>query len=268
VGIFTVALVISLIVVVIGIVKTVYVPQWMKTAEFEHMSQVSNQFAQLKYTMDIQSLTNGSSVVSSFVTLGTVEIPFLGTHQSFDELKIPLNSCIFSVKNRFGSTTVYSSASVKFVSHNTNFVDQSYIIEGGTLILGQAEKSILLARPSILVTEYGKNITITFQNISLGSGANNFASGLGTYPVYTQVTKNSQQYSVMHNVSNITVQTDYPDAWRQVFNITFMYSGISYTIVDTAHSVTVNLIDPNNDYFNVFIRQVKISTNLAFGVVE
>ena len=63
VGIFTVVLIISLIVVVLGIVNTVYVPQWMKSAEFQHMNQVSNQFAQLKYALDIQSITNGSSAI-------------------------------------------------------------------------------------------------------------------------------------------------------------------------------------------------------------
>ena len=78
------------------------------------------------------------------------------------------------------SDLLYSTDSIKFTSHNTNFVDQSYIYEAGALILNQADESVLLARPSILVTEYGKNLTISFINISVGTGANNFVSGRGT----------------------------------------------------------------------------------------
>ncbi|VVB60424.1 Uncharacterised protein [uncultured archaeon] len=269
VGIFTAALIISLIVVVLGIVNTVYVPQWMKTAEFQHMNQVSNQFAQLKYALDVQSLTNGSSAVGSLVTMGTIEIPFLGTHQSFDELWIPSNSCSFLIKNNSGYNHLYSTGSIKFISHNTNFVDQSYIYEAGALILSQADKSVLSARPSILVTEYGKNLTIFFINVSAGTGADTLTSGRGTYLIYTQVIKNNQQYTVIHNVTNITIQTNYPDAWRDAFDVSLLNKGIEHQINTTTHSVIVNLIDDDyGDYFNIHIREIMVTADLAFGIVE
>ena len=170
VGIFTVVLIISLIIGVMAVINTVYVPQWMKQAEFRHMNQVSNQFAQLKYALDIQSITNGSSAIGSLVTMGTMEIPFLGVHQSFDELSIPSKSCTLSITNKSGSHSSYSTDSIKFTSHNTNFVDQSYIYEAGILILDQAEQNVLLARPTVLVTKYGKNLTISLLILSAGTG--------------------------------------------------------------------------------------------------
>jgi hypothetical protein len=268
VGIFTVALIISLIVVVLGIVNTIYVPQWMKTAEFQHMNEVSNQFAQLKYTLDVQSITNGSSAVGSLVTMGTIEIPFLGVHQSFDELSIPSNSSSLLITNKDGYDELHSTDSIKFTSHNTNFVDQSYIYEAGALILSQADRSVLLARPSILVTDYGKNLSIFFIKISAGSGANNLVSGHGTYLIYTQIIENNQQYTAIHNVTNITIQTNYPDAWRDAFDVSLLNKGIEHQINTTTHSVIVNLIDPTGDYFNVFIREIIVTADLAYGLVE
>jgi hypothetical protein len=267
VGIFTVVLIISLIIGVMAVINTVYVPQWMKQAEFRHMNQVSNQFAQLKYALDIQSITNGSSAIGSLVTMGTIEIPFLGVHQSFDELSIPSKSCTLSITNKTGSHSSYTTDSIKFTSHNTNFVDQSYIYEAGILILDQAEQSVLLARPSILVTKYGENLSITFINTTAGSGSNNFASGRGTFPIYTQIIQNNQQYTVIHNVTNITIQTQYPDAWCQAFNVSLSYSGINHTIIKTTNGIIVNLTDTKRDY-NIFIREIKISVDLAFGLVE
>lgn len=268
VGIFTVVLIISLIIGVIAVINTVYVPQWMKQAEFRHMSQVSNQFSQLKYALDIQSITNGSSAIGSAVTMGTIEIPFLGVHQSFDELSIPSKSCTLTITSKTGSHSSYTTDSITFTSHNTNFVDQSYIYEAGALILDQAEQNVLLARPSILVTEYGKNLSITFMNLTAGTGSNNFASGRGTFPIYTQITQNNQQYTVMHNVTNITIQTNYPDAWYQAFNVSLLYSGITYKIIETTNGIIVNLADTKGDYYNIFMRETKISADLAFGVVE
>jgi hypothetical protein len=268
VGVFTAALVISLIVVVLGIVNTVYVPQWMKTAEFQHMNEVSNQFAELKHTLDLQSITNGSSSMGSLVTMGTIEIPFFSVHQSFDELSIPSDTCTFLITNDSGPDLLYSTHSIKFTSHNTNFVDQSYIYETGALILNQVDDCVLIGRPSILVTDYGKNLTISFINVSVGTGANNFASGRGTYVIYTQIIQNNQQYTMIHNVTNITIKTNYPNAWCDAFNLTLLHSGIENQITKTTQSIIVNFIDADGDYYNIFIREIKITADLAFGITE
>jgi len=271
VGIFTVVLIISLIVGVIAVINTVYVPQWLKQAEFRHMNEVSNQFSQLKYALDIQSITNGSSAIGSPVTMGTTEIPFLGVHQSFDELSILSNSCNITITNKtnpYTSNPAYRciTDSIKFTSHNTNFIDQSYIYEAGSLILKQDKQDVLLARPSILVTTYGKNLSITIINITTGTGSNNFASGRGTFPIYTQVIKN--KYTVMHNVTTIIIKTDYPDAWYQAVNVSLLHSNITHTISETTNDIIVKLIDAKGNYYNIFMRETTISVDLAFGVIE
>jgi hypothetical protein len=115
---------------------------------------------------------------------------------------------------------------------------------------------------------YGKNLSITIINITAGTGSNNFVSGRGTFPIYTQVIQNTLQYTVMHNVTNITIQTNYPDAWYQAFNVSLVYSGITHTIIKTTNGIFVNLTDTKGDYYNIFMRETKISADLAFGVIE
>jgi hypothetical protein len=267
VGVFTVVLVISLILGVMTVINAIYVPHWLKEAEFGHNELVSNQFAQLKYALDIQSITNGSSVIDSPITLGTREIPFIYMHQTFDELSIPSKSCTLIIDSKTGSHSSYVTDSIKYSSHNTNYVDQSYIYEAGTLILNQYNESVMLARPSILVTEYSKNITITFINIT-GIGVNIFSGGRGTFPIYTQVIQNNQQFKVIHNVTNITIQTNYPTAWNQAFNISLLYSGINHEINQTNNRVTVHFIDSKGYYYNIFLKEIKVSADIAFGVIE
>jgi hypothetical protein len=232
------------------------------------MNQVSNQFAQMKSALDVQSITNSSSVVGSVVTMGTVEIPFFSVHQSFDELSIPSKTCTLSITNDTGSDLSYSTDSIMFTSHNTNFVDQSYIYEAGALILNQVDNSVLLGRPSILVTEYGKNLTISFINVSAGTGASNFVSGRGSYIIYTQMLQNNQPYTLIHNVTNITIQTNYPDAWYQAFNVSLLHSNITHTISETTNGIIMKLTDTKGNYYNIFTRETKISADIAFGTVE
>jgi hypothetical protein len=266
VGVFTVVLIISLIIGVMAIINTVYVPQWLKQSEFRHMNEVSNQFSQLKYALDIQSITNGTSAIGSPVTMGTTEIPFLGVHQSFDELSILSNSCTLSITNKTYHSVSYTTDSIKFTSHNTNFIDQSYIYEAGSLIMNQAKQNVLLARPTILVTTYGKNLSINFINIIGGTGSNSFASGRGTFPIYTQVIQNN--YTMIYNATTITIQTNYPDAWYQAFNVSLLHSNITHTISETTNYIIVKLTDAKANYYNIFIRDTTISADIAFGVEQ
>ena len=53
------------------------------------------------------------------------------------------------------------------------------------------------------------------------------------YVIYTQIIQNNQQYTVIQNVTNITIQTNYPDAWCQAFNVSLLYSGINNQISKT-----------------------------------
>ena len=88
VGIIVTVLLIGLFLSILVMLNTVYVPQWLEESEAAHMEEISNQFAQLKYALDIQSVVNDSTAISSSVTLGTKEIPFFDKGRTFDTLRI------------------------------------------------------------------------------------------------------------------------------------------------------------------------------------
>jgi hypothetical protein len=58
VGIVVTVLLIGLILAVIIMVNTIYVPQWLENSEASHMGEVTNQFTQLKYALDCDNNTN------------------------------------------------------------------------------------------------------------------------------------------------------------------------------------------------------------------
>ena len=278
VGIIVTVLLIGLIMAAMVMVKTVYVPQWIEEKEAAHMEEVSNQFAMLKYALDIQSIVDQSTAISATITLGNKEIPFFDLGRTFDSLSIIEDSCAITVKNDTASSS-YSTDAIKYSSRNLYFVDQSYVYEAGSLILSQYPSSILYGKPSFFVTEFGKNLSFTFVNIS-GIAGRTSVSGYGNYQVYLMVISPSNQYTEINNVTDIIITTNYADAWYIALNSSLMQSisgfeykgnGVSkvgYNITSASDRVTLEFIDSSGDYVNFFIREVNISAQIAFGLVE
>jgi len=260
-GIITVVLVIGLVMTVTVMIKTEYVPQWLEQKEAEHMEEVSNQFARLKYALDIQSVVEQKTAISSSITLGSKEIPIFGSGRTFGSLEILSDSCNLIITNDT-DTLNFSFGTIEYSSGNTYFVDQSYIYEAGSVILSQSTASILNGKPLLSVSDF-TNVSFTTVNI-LGVDGKKSASGYGTYAVYTEFL-NSESYEII-NVTSINISTNYPDAWRALFNSsTLKYSGLTYVIKDTDNGVTVEF---EGVLGNLFLKVIDISAQLAPGWIE
>ena len=150
------------------------------------------------------------------------------------------------------------------------FVDQSYIYQAGALILNQLESSIVYGMPSFFVTTWGENMSFTIVNIS-GLSGKTFVSGYGTYPIYTKCINSEHSYNIINNVTNITVVTEYPNAWKMIFNnslVSYTYNGIEYSF-DESYSdrIIIEFSDDEGDYYTLSVKEVKISAQIAFGLV-
>ena len=88
VGVIVAILIISLLVAVLVIIQTYYVPQWMKEREAEHMDVVANQFASLKYSIDLQATQKSHSPLVNSITLGSKELPYFISSRAFGSLQI------------------------------------------------------------------------------------------------------------------------------------------------------------------------------------
>ena len=255
VGIVVTVLIIGLIVVVTGIIQSVYVPQWLEQKEADHMHLVTYQFAQLKQSLDILSIINQKNSISNYITLGTSEIPIFGTSKTYDNLNILSNNCYINISNNTNSYN-FSLGSIKYSSENSYFVDQSFIYEAGAIILSQSGGNILNGRPSFIVSN-STNISFNIVNISSVRGKEN-AGGYGTYSLYIEY-NNSASYSVI-NLTYINITTNYGNAWYSFFN----ESSVKNSLPD----YEINVTQISDNIYKISVKFINILPSLMLKVSE
>jgi len=268
VGMISAILLIGLLIMVLSFVNYSYVPRWVENEESSHMEMVSNQFAQLKYALDIQSLISDNTALTTSIKLSRDEIPFLDPYRNFGSITVKPDRCTFVIMDNNSNYNNFTTDSIEFSSQNLYYVNQDYIFEAGAIILAQSNSSVMKGQPSITVTEYGKNLSITFVNIT-GVRGKSFASGIGTYPIHTRVLSTNDQFTTIENVEKLTVLTNYPKAWYTIFNDSLIYSGLNYSLnpLDSNNRVIVEFDNVPADNYNIIIKEVKISAQIAWGIV-
>lgn len=282
VGIVVTVLLIGLFLSIITMLNTVYVPQWLEDSEAAHMDEISNQFTQLKYALDIQSIVDDSTVISTPIKLGTREIPLFNRGRTFDTLDIINDAVIIDFDCWENAGETFKSDAIVFSSGNSYFIDQSYIYEAGALIVNQGENSIVYGIPSLFITNYintnhtwpdidGANLSFIIPQIDGTIGKMN-VGGYGIYPIYTThlQTKDSENITLLH-VKSINITTQYPQAWKNILEQRIEPEDwIEYQI----HP---NPIEPGDNYvridftnstkiYNFNIDTKYINTQIAFGV--
>lgn len=266
VGIIVTVLLIGLFLSVLVMLNTVYVPQWLEESEAAHMEDISNQFAQLKYALDIQSMVNDSTAMSTSVTLGTKEIPFFDRGRTFDTLQIVDDDISIIFDGTFGTET-YTSDTIQFNSGNSFFVDQTYTYEAGALIISQGDASVLYGKPSVLLRDYGENMSFVFTKIQGVSGKTE-VSGYGNYPVYTECITPLEDYTLLEGVTDMTIETSHPQAWKVSMQNALRYSGLNYTISTDSDNVYVEFTYSGAPYYTFYIREVDVNTQISFGLAD
>ena len=277
VGIVVAVLLIGLFMVIMVLLNTQYVPQWLESSEADHMEKVSQQFSQLKYALDIQSISNDYTSMTTSISLGMKEIPFFNKGRTSDTLEIIKDA----ITIEFSPGGSYTSDAIIFSSSNSYFVNQKYIYEAGALIINQDEKCIAYANPTIVVTDYlnykdtwpdisGANITFFIPQITGLTGKTNVI-GYGTYPIYT-TTNNPSDETLYKNVKSIIITNNYPDinvipAWEKIFELTLENQWIDYNIIEDSNKITLSLQDLDDTY-NFNIGTKNIITQIAFGLAE
>jgi hypothetical protein len=277
VGIVAAFLIVGLIVAVFSVVQLQYVPKWMEEKEADHLEEVANQFTQLKYALDIQSIVNDTTAISTSISLGNKEIPFFSTGRTFDSLSTVSDSCTILINYDTNATTgdysskTYKTDAIKYSSNNYYFVNQNFIYEAGALILCQDNENVLIGRPNIIVTKPGdrKNISMNFVSIS-GVKGKTSTSGYGTYDIYTQTFNSNMTYEPLYNVSKIEILTDYVDAWNASFRRSFLQLDlpINYTTETFPDKLVIYFYkdELGNYYYDIYIREVNIKAEIGYGL--
>ena len=265
VGIVTAILLVGLLVTVFSIIQTVYVPQWMEEIEANHMNQVSEQFAQMKFSTDIQLYgTNDTAPlsISSPITLGSEKIPYLLSERSSGTLSISEESITVYISNATQSYT-YILNGIKYQSQNSYYVDQTYIYESGALIISQEEGSFLSVSPFFTIQNQSIDLlSLTLVNVT-SIGGKTSASGYDTTSIRTQYYPALDQTIQLTNITTIRITTQYPHAWSSYFNDTLADAGLTYgstqdymlTVSTNPEMLTISFDTTNT--FNLFLKTLK-----------
>jgi hypothetical protein len=267
VGIVAAFLIIGLIIAVLSLLQTQYVPKWMEEKEADHMTQVADQFAQLKYAIDTHTVNQKlNTPISTSIPLGSKEMPYLMSVRAFGQLEIINNAGGLSIENESGPFN-FALGSIKYSSANGYFINQNFVYEYGGVILSQSDGNTMKIRPSIFVI-FQENVTITFNLINISTiGGKRAISGFDTYPIQTEYLGLGDS-SEITDISKFDLTTSYTDAWYSLLNNTLTNAGLkygtNYSMIKTDKSVTV-IFTTESITVNVDIKIVNIGAQIAPG---
>ncbi|MCU0851223.1 MAG: hypothetical protein MUC80_08160 [Candidatus Thermoplasmatota archaeon] len=246
VGVVTAVLLIGLIVAVISLIQTIYIPKIMEQREAEHMDKVAEQFTYLTSVIDGQAADQSKNLpVATSVTLGSKELPYMLSIKAFGTLQILDNARFINITLSDGTTVEsFPIGVISYSSINGYFLDQTYTYEAGAMIVSQTEGNLMMVRPSLFI-EYDSThniLNLTFDVVNITSvGQKTIASGFGTYPIQTEFYQVSTNvtYTAIHDV---TIETPLSNAWY-MFTDSLLKTTVNdnqYDLTDTGHSLVLD----------------------------
>jgi hypothetical protein len=271
VGVVTAILLIGLIVAVISLVQTVYIPKIMEQREAEHMDKVAEQFTYLTSVIDGQAANQMKNMpVATSITLGSKELPYMLSIKAFGTLQILDNARVLNLTLENGSIKTFHIGEITYSSINGYFLDQSYTYQAGAMIVSQSEGNLMMIHPSFFVdydsTQNTLNIIFDVVNIS-SIGQKTIASGFGTYPIQTEFSNISYDVTFT-NVSTMTFTTPLSNAWF-VFISQSLRAADPYldnVLSDTGSSVRLDFSSLSKA--NVIVKIIDINAQIGPGWVE
>ena len=270
-GVLEAILLIALVAIIISFIQLYYVPEIMDQREADHMDQVSNQFAQLKSIIETQAMMGSIeselpisyTPMSSPITLGSKELPYFVSARSSGQIDVIDSEITDNHKINIQPPpgdfpNGIPLTSIIYEAQNFYFVDQTYILEGGGIILKQSDGEVMRVNPGIVVENNSDlmNIKIKyFIPLFKGvEGKKSWADYRECY-VYTNFTKHYTYPS--QSVSFIHISTDYPTAWYDC-------------LVNESHGILWEYFD--NGYINVIIddtvtpNQIEITPGIGYDI--
>ena len=280
VGIIVAVLLIGLILIVMSILQTVFLPNWMKNIEADHMDEVSQQFSQLKFAIDIQKVFGEEDLpVSAPITIGYKAFPILQSSRSYGSLNINRDACIFEITNS-PLTEGIRVGNIVFSSFNSYFIDQSYVYESGAIIVDQEDGNIMKIRPDIKLEFNGSDLSFNLTLIDISTiGNKGSASGYGTYPILVENIDQDESLplekfnaAVPGNVQ-IIITSSFVESWDLYIKSLLNELGLPYTSIskDSNHLIiNLDTLSGEDGVGDVYINLdvIEIGAQIAPGWVE
>ncbi len=275
VGIVSAFLIVGLIVAVLSVIQTQYVPKWMKEKESDHMREIEDHFSELNYAMNTHFINKIPDVpISTTITLGSKEMPYMLSMRSFGQIKI--NNDSFGLYIDGDSIYNETLGNIEYNSYNNYFINQDFIYEAGSVILTQDSGSIMFINPNIdVLLQKDINITLNIINITEVGGSNTIVNGWGKIPILTEYKKSSYKTTVVDNVEYINISSDYYQTWNKSLNSSFIRAGLNdprfaknYQISDYDNNLVIRFLDTDGKSLRVTINYVSVETQVLSWVQQ
>jgi len=277
-GVIEALLLVALVAIIISTIQLVYVPQMMEQRESDHMDDVENQFSYLKSVIDLQSMVKEDIPISSPITLGSRELPYFVTARAFGQLDIinmdRTDSKMHINPPLFGLPPEIPLTSIKYKAHNSYFVDQTYVLEGGCVIVKQPDGETVKIEPAITVENETKINIIYNMPIITGVPGKNSTSGYKNCFVRTNYSGNrSSPYSgdIFGFNSFIRIYTEYLDAWNASLNKLLKEAVdngyVNVTITQDPGGIDVVEIKPWDKTIHLELTVTDIGAQIGPGIV-
>ncbi|MEM0492589.1 MAG: hypothetical protein QXS02_01325 [Candidatus Thermoplasmatota archaeon] len=284
-GIIVAVMIVGLVIAVISLIQTVYIPRWMEEREAAHMMQVNDQFAQLKYMLDTLAATHQSTPMSTSITLGSKELGFLSSARAFGHLQVYPDDW-YLVVSASGPQYEFYCSTLKYSSENAYYINQNYIYETGAMVLEQSDGSVFIASPSISAsldtTSTPRVLTISIDMVNLNVSTGKISiGGYGTYPIQARFIRvRNPNLQPINNVDKLEITTKYPKLWMDFLDTVLSDAGLTkeqqqppdpgeYKITSNNNLVTVEFgVDPAAFVINLEYQMTDIDLQLAPGWVK
>lgn len=237
----------------LSLIVNQYVPVWMKDSEAAHMDAAVGQFANLKTSIDFESLAalmsqNAGTIfvpstTSTAVTLGVDGVPIFSS-PSAGALYVNPDQGNWTVWFQYAikgvKTTVAQAASGQI---DLNVANRYYpmgdiVYENGAVIRAQPDGQVVRGSPTFQSVRTGSNLNLAFELVNLyGSGS---ASGTSTQVVNAQVFAFNQQSYNLTSGLYVNHTSAFALGWFNFFNATLSSSlGLKPSTVITGPITTV-----------------------------
>jgi len=119
--------------------------------------------------------------------------------------------------------------------------------------LSQSGASGVKGSPQIVIPSYDGTISIIFVNIS-GVSGRDYIAGLGTYPVFTESIEIIDYHVFNHSFRNKLAA--------------YEVGSRGFEIIENTDNVKIKFYDPSGEYYTISVREVKISAEVAWGLLQ
>jgi hypothetical protein len=243
-------LAILVILALLTMVTTGWAPEWTKSKESEHMRETEAQFASLKALLDQLTLSeNTDTVVSTPLTLGSEGVPLFSADARGTVSLVTTDSDqfnTFSVMNSTGTHERVAYGSIIYESENTEYVNQKFIYESGSIIIQQNDGEVVTTGPGLIIQNLSQGIHVSVTLISVYSDGSSY-SGVGTVGVNCRLIQEkittTRTWTPVETI-HINVTTSIYEAWYSYFHRVVPDQGVGpgdYDLSVDAGAETVHL---------------------------